>query len=302
MRTNHRAGIGRVEVLVLLVIVVILVALILPAMQAARAPARRSICRNKLKVIGLAIANYHDTHRTYPPGLIVPNDPAANPPGGASYWHWGTRILPFTELTILYDQLTVRDIQVRHIPDSAMIDFSVFRCPSGYQGRDYTAYPVTEPGTVQPRSSYAGVHHAGEFRLELGTGSGFFVLNDARREADIRDGLSNVLMVGEKSSSSKMSGWIWRTERAELDGASAYCARWPDATGNSLSAAFGTNAPLNQPHGTVAERSRGFYSPHSGGVHFAFGDGTVRFLNNEIDPAVFDRFISIADGEDVELP
>lgn len=66
----HRRGFTLIELLVVITIIAILVAILLPAVQAAREQARRSQCQNNLKQIGLALHNYHNNHKTFPPGSI----------------------------------------------------------------------------------------------------------------------------------------------------------------------------------------------------------------------------------------
>jgi prepilin-type N-terminal cleavage/methylation domain-containing protein len=69
-RRSRNRGFTLIELLVVIAIVAVLIALLLPAVQRARETARRSNCQNNLKQLGLALHNYHDTHRVLPPGQI----------------------------------------------------------------------------------------------------------------------------------------------------------------------------------------------------------------------------------------
>src|SRR5687767_11590168 len=96
-RTSKRVrkrGFTLVELLVVIAIIGILVALLLPAVQAAREAARRMQCGNNEKQIGLALHNYHDSYRSFPPGTVHVNKLG-----------WGTLILPFLEQAPLLEQI-----------------------------------------------------------------------------------------------------------------------------------------------------------------------------------------------------
>ncbi len=101
-QSRRSSGFTLVELLVVIAIIGILIALLLPAVQAAREAARRSQCTNNLKQLALAIHNYADTHKAFPPKKC---GTAANQNNGnAGYGSGWMRLLPFFEQQALYDQ------------------------------------------------------------------------------------------------------------------------------------------------------------------------------------------------------
>ncbi len=91
-------GFTLIELLVVIAIIAILIALLLPAVQRAREAARRTQCKNNLKQLGLAIHNYHDTHRCFPPNGVgnIQN---------SNTWSAQAFILPFLEGSTLYNKI-----------------------------------------------------------------------------------------------------------------------------------------------------------------------------------------------------
>jgi len=118
-----KRGFTLVELLVVIAIIGILIALLLPAVQAAREAARRSQCTNNMKQVGLALQNYHDTYKSFPPGVIwgmgcmgvgVSGDtgqdvcPASASPPPAFHHTWNAMVLPFLEQKPLYDTINFK--------------------------------------------------------------------------------------------------------------------------------------------------------------------------------------------------
>ena len=102
-----RRGFTLIELLVVIAIIAVLVAILLPAVQSAREAARRTQCKNNLKQIGLATANYESTYRQFP--MSVVDDAVAgggnwtDTPGAGGLWSPQARILPFLDQANLYD-------------------------------------------------------------------------------------------------------------------------------------------------------------------------------------------------------
>lgn len=120
-------GFTLIELLVVIAIIGILVGLLLPAVQAAREAARRMSCQNNLKQLGLSLHNYHDTNRRFPIGADSIN-----------CLSWRVRILPFIELSNLYQRFSF-DAGIwnggpnREGPNKlvhALNKIPVFNCPS----------------------------------------------------------------------------------------------------------------------------------------------------------------------------
>jgi type II secretory pathway pseudopilin PulG len=186
-----------VELLVVIAIIGILVALLLPAVQAAREAARRSQCSNHLKQIGLALHNYHDVYKTFPPDAIwiARNKPPAAVAGEERNFTWIAMILPFIEQGPLHDKINFKIPALNQLLPTGQpireIVLENFLCPSD------TPFPTLPHGFGY--TSYAGNAGWDAHRRLYGDEriAGVFPLMDPVGIRDIKDGTSNVIMVGE---------------------------------------------------------------------------------------------------------
>ena len=189
---SRRLGFTLIELLVVIAIIAILIALLLPAVQQAREAARRTQCKNNLKQMGLALHNYHDVYRVFPPGGTY-RAGATNPAG----WSLQARVLPFIEqanLTGLIDfsygyglqpQVTQTRVSVFLCPsevrDEVYVDGALNYWPCNYAA-NYGSWMVWNPATNQ-------------------FGSGAFGPNARTSMRDFTDGTSNTLAMSEVKAS-----------------------------------------------------------------------------------------------------
>jgi len=151
----------------------ILAALLLPAVQAAREAARRSQCTNNLKQIALAMHNYHDVNKCFPPAVITDKD-------GRPMRSWRVAILPYLEQRPLYDAYNFNEPwdspRNRVLGDAVP---PVYRCPSD-----------GKPASTETN-----------YVMIVGKGTVGGLPNEAVRLSDITDGSSNTIMIVEVTGS-----------------------------------------------------------------------------------------------------
>ena len=309
---KQRSGFTLVELLVVIAIIGVLVALLLPAVQAAREAARRSSCQNNLKQIGLAVQNYHDTKKLLPPGFIYAPDPAY------SNYGWQAALMPFNEQGNTYDQLQVNGTPLQFAADDAALQaLLVFNlpntsCPSdGSLVSGLTAAPFRTILSANGNefhgtgSNYVGVNGPSVLGLNEATLSrdqhvagGVFDAfgggNQPQVFADVRDGLSNTLLVGERSNEGYYDdgSGLFQTGAAMFWGARRVDES--DATGladlndfDGYSSTLGTFAtkinsvPAGTGNDLLARLS--FSSNHPTGTNFVFCDGSVQFIAEDVD-------------------
>jgi prepilin-type N-terminal cleavage/methylation domain-containing protein len=144
-RKARHGGFTLIELLVVIAIIAILIALLLPAVQQAREAARRTQCRNHLKQFGLALHNYHDSHRIFPLGMIVGivtrTDGSIDLPLGAALH---TQLLPFFEQANLRDLYNFELYWGDQLPEVGQQVIPVFNCPSTAHNPRSTYPPYTQ--------------------------------------------------------------------------------------------------------------------------------------------------------------
>ena len=286
-RNRRKNGFTLIELLVVIAIIAILIALLLPAVQQAREAARRSTCKNNLKQIGIAMHNYNSAHRTLPPGYID-DDPAANV-SNHNLLGWGVMILPFIEQSALYNSIgsvggfnnnwtTITEMTTGTtavpVPYSRVV-LSPYICPS-----DPMKGINSDVGNYG-KSNYTGV--AGNTYKSSGTTkpTGTFYDNSHVTFRDFTDGLSNTIIIGERGTAGVKNGTIWIGNYSD----GSYYTQ--NAITSPTSAYYGIN-------GTAG--SWNFTSSHTGGVHFLLGDGSVRFISENVYLGTYGNLGYISDG------
>lgn len=316
----NRRGFTLVELLVVIAIIGILVGLLLPAVQSAREAARRITCKNRLKQLGLALHQYHDVHRVFPSGYFA-NGVTARDPASAESGHgfsWASVTLPFVDQTPLHDRLNFgEDCRTPDNVSLGATSLSVFRCPSD-SGKHRDQFPVTSAGQSYDLAlaNYVGILGYGSVTMTPGAPMepGVFYRNSNVRIADIRDGTSNTIMVGERSQVHDFlpgepveapSTWYAAIPRAMrpagMPGMMSMMREGPGSLvlGHVGQPGMGSMMPM---HHTPNHTNHivNFSSQHPDGMHFVGCDGSVHFLAASIEFELFRRLGQRSDGKPVE--
>ncbi len=188
-------GFTLVELLVVIAVIGVLIGLLLPAVQQAREAARRTQCSNNLKQIGLALHNYLDSNRSFPPSLCIRPGTTFSTNNGS--WSIHGRLLPYLEqgnayervrLDIAWDAQLATGVPTMRVP--------VYLCPSEVHDQvrvDSSGNPYVYPQTYGFNLGTWLVYEPASGR----GGDGAFFVNSRTRPASFLDGLSNTLAAAE---------------------------------------------------------------------------------------------------------
>ncbi len=314
-----------IELLVVIAIIAILVALLLPAVQQAREAARRSTCQNNMKQLGLALHNYHDVFSIFPYGTannsmvwVTAGDTITNQSG------W-VHLLPYIDQAPLYAKYNFKaalrnsvfsgwsttssgtvsgtSAEIAANADLSKTILNVFACPSDAGARTYnsatTYYGCGVAGTQLINYGFSvstsGRGPSTRWNSESTSVRGLFGENSSSRLSDCRDGTSNTAMIVETTREvHDGTGNTWGCSVYAGNGVALaipqginyeICCSWDTPTPNAKPKMDGKLGSFSMPG-----------SAHAGGCYTVLADGSVRFLNENLDATIRNALSKIADG------
>lgn len=325
MRRGQFLGFTLVELLVVIAIIGILIALLLPAVQAAREAARRMQCTNNLKQQGLALHNYHDSIKCFPPGVLYLEDLDTSENhsiGGIKTYcgmvGWPAFLLPYIEQQALFSQIDFsRTMYTDCIPHPYCLGSSKddFQKPDGDPVNEVpcTSAPSTFicPSTPASRTKgsqkdYGIVSNDWGERCPINTPTNrtqvvVFYHNSGKALGSVTDGTSNTFAVLEKSSVVKQNAAM--NDNLHSDSAyNPFIFENHSATGFVMMTVCNiSNIPINAGKLNSNVQLRGARGYHTGGVNGARFDGSVSFVSETVDFTTYANTCTASGGESKTL-
>jgi prepilin-type N-terminal cleavage/methylation domain-containing protein len=316
-------GFTLVELLTVIAIITLLITLFFPAVQASRDAARRTQCANNLKQLGLGFLGYHDAKQALPPSRLRD-----------SFATWAVFILPYIEQTSTYEQWDVTDSYYNQPESARQAQVPAYLCPTRRSPPQLSRNQGEQPPGVanaygdSVNSSFSGTHFPGALADYASCTVGTFIDPETGRPknpsynqnangaiigaesklkaerivswrsmttlADILDGASNTLMVGEKHVRPGYFGWI------QTDGAGILYGDGSVLNGNQSQCSARRAGP-GTPIAATMEKGmmNSFGSWHPGVCQFVLCDGSVKSLAVSTSEDFLRRLMIRNDGEGV---
>jgi prepilin-type N-terminal cleavage/methylation domain-containing protein/prepilin-type processing-associated H-X9-DG protein len=333
--TCKRSAFTLIELLVVIAIIAVLIGLLLPAVQKVREAAARMSCSNKLKQIGIALHNHHDTRGTFPPGGM---QSGPNPADG--YSNWAIELLPFIEMDSLYRLYDQKQLNtsVANYNAIATTRVKTYECPSDQlagtleipaSGPDVSrnwvhgsyravsgvinmaigwgCWDTFEPAYWPPNAVFGSatrgvLHGTGAayngvpVQTTPGTGA-----SGASIPVSIMGGPEKVTGISDGTSNTIVVGectFIDVTRRATFWAYTYASYNQSSISTESRTLTNSYNKCANTP-GLYQDQTckRSFGSNHTGGMNFVMGDGSVRFVSYNVDVTILRATATMAGGE-----
>jgi prepilin-type N-terminal cleavage/methylation domain-containing protein/prepilin-type processing-associated H-X9-DG protein len=328
-------GFTLIELLVVIAIIAVLIGLLLPAVQKVREAANRMKCSNNLKQLGLAMHSYHDVNGLFPPGgrylwtgtdnwawdkgtwlvytlpymeqenlykqvpgLNIPNTNSFGaPPNGCN---WGVAFANYPLLP--YRRCPSDDWDESHPAVNYVASLGP-QCVPGQCGASNDVYARYCQPENPPINDVNGTLYGYRWSPDHGNTTnttelrGLFNRLGAKiRMANVPDGLSNTIMLGEclPNENDHLSGGAW----FHFNGGNSHVGTIPPI--NYKTDRRDCSQPLRAWNNW--NLSWGFKSKHSGGANFTLGDGSVRFIGETIDHRAYQLLGCRNDGLVATLP
>ena len=300
-KSDRRCAFTLIELLVVLAIMAIVMGLLLAAVQKVRAAAARAACANNLRQLGLALHQRHLDFHALPPGMQFKGGPDSH-----LFQTWLAPLLPYVEQQSLWDR-TLQSYAafpypfpvngVSPHPGLSQV-VPVFLCPA--DGRVSSPQLAPKTKALVAFTSYLGVSGT-----TTAARDGVFFRDSQVRLADITDGTSQTLLVGERPPSADYQfGW-WYAGTGQQSTGSADMLLGVEEP-NLLPVTPGACAPgiYHFQAGRLNNQCDmfHFWSLHPGGSHFLFADGSLHFLAYNTPPGLLSALATRAGNETASFP
>ncbi len=318
--TARRTAFTLIELLVVIAVIGVLVALLLPAVQAAREAARRIQCSNNLKQIGLAFHSYHSQHDCFPPGLLS----LPNLQGSMNLWT--LEVLPFLEQGSLANSYNFNIssvgpgginqyyIDMNHTTFHSVV--STYLCPSddggygirydpsGWSRSNYVAVYSPDGTVVEPGIPFTYDNCFNDPTLQPSRRRALSNLNVARGIGRVTDGTSNTValseVISDPNGSRAWRGSWWSELGQNYSHLRNPNSPIPDSIWQGVANFWGCDpakAPCDYSAACWSTQVFSARSRHSGGVNVLLADGSLRFVKNSVNLAIWQSVASIDGGE-----